>query len=669
MSGSGGNDNFKELSERAKFLRSELARHNRLYYDLDAPEIEDSEYDALSVELRRLEELYPQLASVDSPTVRVGGEAQSKFSPVEHQMRMESLQDVFSHGEVVDFCQKILEDFPDAEFDIEPKIDGLSVSLEYRNGVLTRGSTRGDGDVGEDVTENLMTIASIPHRFDNAPTYIEVRGEVYMPREVFARLNEEQEQNGQKTFKNPRNAAAGSLRQKDAAITAKRKLDIFIFNVQQAEGISFDSHSQSLDYLAECGFPVCPSYPVHHNIDDIISEIDAIGERRHGLAFDTDGAVVKVNSLEIRRKLGSTAKYPKWAVAYKYPPEQAETTVLDIEITVGRTGVLTPTGVFEPVTLAGTTVSRASLHNADYIASKDVRIGDRVVLRKAGEIIPEVIAVTSHGEHSEPYKMPEICPSCGERVYRLEDEAALRCINLRCPAQLLRNVIHFASRDAMDIEGLGSAVAEQLIDKGLISSPLDIYNLTAEQLVTLDKFGEVSARKLIESINKSKQNELYRLIFAMGIRHIGVSASKLLSGNYHSLDAVFAASAEDMSQIDGFGSVMAETVADFCRLESSIAMLEKIKQYGLNTIDEQAEQQSTKLEGITFVITGTLPNMSRNEAAQLIEANGGKVSGSVSKKTGMLLAGENAGSKLDKATALGIKVITEQQLIDMLGDD
>lgn len=658
---------FEEASARVEWLRAEIQRNNTLYYDKDEPELEDSQYDALTRELRSLEELFPQLVTEDSPTQNVGGHAAlSKFSPVEHIVRMESLQDVFSHSEVEDFCRTVLSEYPDAEFDVEPKIDGLSVSIEYTDGILTRGSTRGDGNVGEDITENIMTIRSIPHRIENAPAFLEVRGEVYMPRESFAELNRHQEAAGEKTFKNPRNAAAGSLRQKDPSITASRNLDIFVFNLQQVRGLEFSTHAETLDYLAQCGFPVSPRYEVFHNVVDIMSEIDKIGESRSSLAYDTDGAVVKVNSLAMRRELGSTAKYPKWAVAFKYPPEQAETTLLDIEITVGRTGVLTPTAVFEPVFLAGTTVSRASLHNEEYIQSKGLSIGDRIVVRKAGEIIPEVIAVTKHQEGTDIYSMPRVCPSCGETVFKLDDEAALRCVNLRCPAQLLQNIVHFASRDAMDIEGLGPAVAEQLVVRELIRSPLDIYELTAEDLRQLDKFGEVSANNLIAAIERSKSNELYRLIAALGIRHIGVASAKLLCEKYHSLEDIAAAPLEELSLIEGFGETMAQSVVDYFAVKSSADLLQRIADYGINTHAEEKAPAGTSLDGISFVITGTLPGMSRTEAAELITANGGKVMSSVSKKTGILLAGENAGSKLEKAQTLGIRIISEAELLEMI---
>ena len=660
--------NINEARTEILKLRELISYHNNLYYMEDNPELEDSEYDELSRRLRALEKEFPQLADASSPSVNVGGEALAKFSPVSHSVRMESLQDVFSKDEVYEFCQRIKEDFPDAKFVVEPKIDGLSVSLEYRNGKFVRGSTRGDGDVGEDVTDNLMTVRSIPKTIENAPEFLEVRGEVYMPRKAFAALNSQQESEGKKTFKNPRNAAAGSLRQKDSAITAQRMLDIFVFNIQQVQGIEFGSHFESLNYLSGIGFPVATPHELYDTVDEVIDQIDSIGENRKGLEYDTDGAVVKVDSFEMRRSLGSTAKYPKWAVAFKYPPEQAETTVLDIEIAVGRTGILTPTGVFEPVMLSGTTVSRASLHNQDYISLKDIRIGDRVYLRKAGEIIPEVVSVAKRGD-GQPYLMPSVCPSCGEPVTRFENEAALRCVNVNCPAQTLRRIIHFASRDAMDIEGLGPSVAELLVNEELISSPVDLYSLKAEQIEVLEGMGEVSAQNLIASIDASRNRELYRFIYSLGIRHIGVAASKLLANEFKSIDALAAATCDQMSSIYGFGNIMAASTADFFAMESTKELIEAFRQAGINpTVEEDVGTSEKKLSGMTVVITGTLPTLSRTQASELIEANGGKVSSSVSKKTSLVLAGEAAGSKLDKANSLGIKVITEEELHNMIND-
>ena len=644
-------------TERIRHLRALIEYHSNAYYNADEPEIEDDEYDALMRELRGLEE--------NSPTVKVGGAASSKFASVEHIVAMQSLRDVFGMDEVEQFCR----DYPDAEFVVEKKIDGLSVSLEYTNGVFSRGSTRGDGRVGEDITENLMTISSIPHRIKTEARFLEVRGEVYMPRKTFAALNQSQEENGLKTFKNPRNAAAGSLRQKDAAITASRGLDIFVFNVQQAEGIEFETHSQSLAYLEECGFPVSPEYTVASGYDEVAAAIEAIGSQRGTLEYDIDGAVIKINSLSLRNAAGVTSKFPKWAVAFKYPPEQKETVLRDIEVTVGRTGVLTPTGVFDPVLLAGTSVSRASLHNQDYITQKDIRIGDTVVLRKAGEIIPEVVSVAVHGD-GKPYLLPEVCPSCGEKVFRLEDEAALRCLNPDCPAQLVRNIIHFASRDAMDIEGMGPAVIEQLISTGKIHSPADIYSLTEDDVASLERMGKKSAQNLIAAVERSKSNDLYKLIFALGIRHIGESASRLLAGRFGTMQALMEASAESFAAIDGFGEIMAEAVVDFFSTGHAKELIRRLAACGVNMTAQTGggEDSSDRLQGLTFVITGTLEGMTRDEAKALIIANGGKVSGSVSKKTSCLLAGENPGSKLTKAEELGVKVISLGELEEMLGD-
>ena len=652
-----------KITERIHQLRQLIEYHSNAYYNLDTPEIEDDEYDALMRELRELEEKYPALRDSNSPTVKVGGAASSKFASVEHSVAMQSLRDVFDMDEVRQFCA----DFPGEEFVVEKKIDGLSVSLEYADGVLTRGSTRGDGRVGEDITENLLTIASIPHRIKTDARFLEVRGEVYMPRRTFATLNQSQEENGLKTFKNPRNAAAGSLRQKDAAVTASRGLDIFVFNVQQVSGMEFETHAGSLEYLSECGFPVSPEFTVASDYGEVAAAIEAIGSQRGTLEYDIDGAVIKINSLRRRESAGVTSKFPKWAVAFKYPPEQKETVLRDIEVTVGRTGVLTPTGIFDPVLLAGTSVSRASLHNQDYISQKDIRIGDTVVLRKAGEIIPEVVSVAAHGD-GEPYMLPEVCPSCGEKVFRLEDEAALRCLNPDCPAQLVRNIIHFASRDAMDIEGMGPAVIEQLIAAGRIQSPADIYLLKEEDIASLDRMGKKSAGNLIASIERSKSNDLYKLIFSLGIRHIGESASRLLAGRFGSMQTLMEANSDSFAEIDGFGEVMAESVVDFFSTSHAKELIRRFEQLGVNMTAQESGQENTshKLEGLTFVITGTLEGMTRDEAKALIIANGGKASGSVSKKTSFLLAGENPGSKLTKAEELGVKVISLEELRQML---
>lgn len=656
----------EKVTERIKKLRELIEYHSNAYYNLDSPEIEDDEYDALMRELRELEQKYPELRDSNSPTVRVGGAASAKFASVVHEVAMQSLRDVFEMEEVEQFCA----DFPGAEFVVEKKIDGLSVSLEYTDGVLTRGSTRGDGRVGEDITENLMTISSIPHRIKTEADFLEVRGEVYMPRKTFAVLNQSQEENGLKTFKNPRNAAAGSLRQKDASITAARGLDIFVFNVQQVSGIAFESHSQSLAYLRECGFPVSPEFTVASGYEEVAAAIEKIGTQRGVLAYDIDGAVIKVDNLKLRQEAGVTSKFPKWAVAFKYPPEQKETVLRDIEVTVGRTGVLTPTGVFDPVLLAGTSVSRASLHNQDYITQKDIRIGDTVVLRKAGEIIPEVVSVAAHGQ-GEPYLLPEVCPSCGEKVFRLEDEAALRCLNPDCPAQLLRNMIHFASRDAMDIEGMGPAVIEQLISNEKIKSPADIYGLAEADISSLERMGKKSAQNLIAAIERSKENDLYRLIYALGIRHIGESASRLLADRFGGMEALMNASSEEFASIEGFGEIMAESVRDYFSTEHAKELVQRLAVCGVNMTNLGGNggnpASSGSLEGLTFVITGTLEGMTRDEAKALIIANGGKATGSVSKKTSYLLAGENPGSKLTKAEELGVKVLSLDELREMIG--
>ncbi len=656
---------LKDAYKRAQELREQIEYHNDRYYNQDDPEIEDFEYDALTRELKKLEKEFPQIISEDSPTQKVGGSAQGKFSEVQHAVKMESLQDVFDKEEVISFVRGIKEQFPEAEFVVEQKIDGLSVSLEYRNGEFVRGSTRGNGVVGEDVTENLRVIADIPDVIVGAPEFLEVRGEVYMPRSAFENLNEQQAKAGGKLFKNPRNAAAGSLRQKDSEITKSRNLSIFVFNIQQAEGVEFESHKASLDWLSERGFPVSPRRNLSNTAEEIIAEIDEIGEERVGLEYDTDGAVVKVDSLTMRRTIGSTSKTPKWAVAFKFPPEQKETTLLDIEITVGRTGVLTPTGIFDPVLLAGTTVARASLHNADYIAQKDIRIGDRVLIRKAGEIIPEVVSVVAHSENGQPYEYPDVCPSCGEKVVKDEKETAVRCLNPSCPAQFLRNVIHFASREAMDIEGMGEAVCEQLADCGLVKTAADIYALTEDDISSLERMGKKSAQNLINAINKSKENDLSSLIFAFGIRNIGKTASSALAKRFGTLDGLMEATAEEIQSEDGFGAVMAESIVEFFSRDSSQELIFRLKGYGVNMTSQAEENTDNRFEGMTFVLTGTLETMTRQEGEALVASLGGKAASSVSKKTSYVVAGENAGSKLTKAQTLGIPVLTEAEFIEM----
>lgn len=654
-----------DAQKRVAELTGIIEYHNNLYYNQDEPEISDFEYDMLLRELEDLEAEFPDLKLPDSPTNKVGGSAGAKFSPVTHAVVMESLHDSFSHDELRDFDRKVREVVPDVKYVVEPKFDGLSVSLEYRNGVFVRGSTRGDGTTGEDVTDNLMTIRSLPKRLKDAPEYLEVRGEVYMSFESFEALVKRQEENEEKPAKNPRNAAAGSLRQKNAKITAERKLDIFVFNIQQVEGATLTSHEQGLNFLKKLGFPTA-FYNVYDNIEDVITQIEVIGDRRGEYDYAIDGAVVKVDDFSARELLGSTAKYPKWAEAYKYPPEEKPTKLLDIEINVGRTGVLTPVGIFEPVLLAGTTVSRATLHNRDFIVERGINIGDTVLIRKAGEIIPEVLSVVERGgAETECYQFPTVCPSCGSPVSQ-DDEAAIRCTNTDCPAQLMRHLIHFVSRDAMDIDGLGPAVLEQLSNGGLVKSPADLYRLTAQDISALDRKAEKSANNLIAAIEKSKQNELYRLIFALGIRNIGLKAAKLLCENFVTVDDIMNAKAEDFAKIEGFGAIMAQSLENYFALESTHELIDQLKALGLEMKPSEQKQQGGVFEGKTFVLTGTLPTMKRSEAAKLIEQNGGKTSSSVSKKTSYVVAGEEAGSKLTKAQTLGITILTEEELLAMI---
>lgn len=655
---------LKQAEERAKSLREEIMRHNHNYYDLDSPTIEDDQYDALMRELKAIEAEYPSLLTADSPTQRVGGTASSTFEKVAHSVQMGSLRDVFSTAEVEDFVQKSIEQGA-KEFSVELKIDGLSVSLEYENGVFVRGSTRGDGFVGEDITANLKTIRSIPLKLKEPLPLIEVRGEVYMPRKSFAELCARQEENGEPMPKNPRNAAAGSLRQKDSSITASRKLDIFCFNVQRIEGKSFATHSESIEYLSSLGFNVIPELRVCNSAIDVLERIKQIGEMRRSLPFDIDGAVIKVNDIALRDEIGSTSKTPKWAVAFKYPPEEKETTLNAIEINVGRTGALTPVAIFDPVQLAGTTVSRAILHNQDNITDKDIRVGDRIVVRKAGDIIPEVVRSASHADGAQPYYIPDRCPVCGTLAVRDNDEAVIRCQNIDCPAQLLRSIEHFASRGAMNIDGLGEAIVEQLVSANLVKTVADLYCLDVQTLETLERFGRKSAENLVASIEKSKSSGLDRLLFALGIRGIGQRSAVQLCEHFGSLEKILAASEEDIAAIDGFGDVLAKSV--FCGLREPhrAALIERLKSIGLN-MEYSAKKQSDKLSGKTFVITGTLPTLKRDEAKGIIEAHGGKCSGSVSKKTSFVLAGEEAGSKLVKANELGITVISEEELMKML---
>lgn len=657
---------INEAKTRLSELKAVIEKANRNYYDLDAPTLEDDEYDALMRELRGIEQQFPELLTEDSPSQRVGGTAQSSFEKVRHEVQMGSLQDVFSVEEVRDFVTRVKEEGAN-EFTVEPKIDGLSVSLVYENGVFTLGSTRGDGFVGEDITPNLKTIRSIPLNIPGELPLLEVRGEVYMPKKSFGELCELQEKNGEPLPKNPRNAAAGSLRQKDSKVTASRKLDIFCFNIQRVVGKEFKTHSESLEFIKNTGFRVIPDIKVCHTADEIIERINEIGQMRQSLPFDIDGAVVKVNDLALRNEIGATSKVPKWAVAFKYPPEEKETTLRTIEINVGRTGALTPVAIFDPVQLAGTSVARAVLHNQDFITERDVRVGDRIIVRKAGDIIPEVVKSVGHADNSEPYFIPDKCPVCGAAAVRDEDEAVIRCQNPDCPAQLLRSLEHFASRGAMNIDGLGEAVVEQLVNADLVHTVADLYTLDLLKLTALERFGTKSAENLLKAIENSKKNEPDRLIFALGIRGIGQKAATLLCQKFGDVDSIMAASAEDIAAIDGFGEILAQSVYNAMREPHRVKLIERLKELGLN-MTYSSQQISDKLNGLTFVLTGTLPTLKRDEAKAMIEQRGGKVSGSVSKKTSYVVAGEEAGSKLTKANELGIAVLTEEQFLNMINE-
>lgn len=653
--------------EQITALREALRYHNDKYYNQDAPEISDYEYDMMQRELRALEAAHPEYADADSPTQRVGGTASGRFSKVTHAYPLESLQDVFSFDELSEFYSRVEGAVGQAEYVVEYKIDGLSVALEYVDGAFVRGATRGDGQVGEDVTANLKTVKDIPQHLENAPPHLIVRGEVYMKKSVFDALNAELELHEKPLLANPRNAAAGSLRQKDSRITKERRLSIFCFNIQNTDELPITSHTDSLNYLKQLGFPVSPRYPVYTDPADVQREIENIGETRGELDFDIDGAVVKVNSFAQRETLGSTAKFPRWAAAYKYPPEVKQTLLKDIIISVGRTGVLTPNAVLEPVRLAGTTVSRATLHNRDFIRQLDVRVGDTVSVRKAGEIIPEIIGVDmdKRPADAQPYEMPKFCPVCGAPVFDDEEEAAIRCTGAACPAQLLRNLMHFASRDAMDIDGCGEGNLQKLIDAGLVKSAADLYGLTAEQLLPLGKKVDIWANNLIRGIEASKTRDLSRLLFAFGIRHVGQKAGKILSNHFGSLDALLAAPVEEMTEIRDIGQTTAESIAAWRALDQSKTLIEKLRAAGVNFIGEKTAK-SDLLAGKTIVATGSLTLYTRKEINDLIENLGGKAAGSVSKKTSYVVAGENAGSKLQKAAELGIPVLTEEEFKNMI---
>lgn len=657
----------EQIKSEYEQLCKQAEQHNFNYYVLDDPTIEDDEYDRLMRRIKEIEAENPEIVSESSPTQHVGGYAINTFEKVTHEVQMGSLQDVFSKGELYEFDERVKKAVGKAVYCVEPKIDGLSVSLEYKDGIFTRGSTRGDGFVGEDITKNLKTIKSIPMVLREKIPFIEVRGEVYMPKADFEKLVRKQLENDEQPAKNPRNAAAGSLRQKDSRVTASRGLDIFVFNLQRIEGRELTCHSESLDYMKSLGFNVIDGYKTFDNIEDAVSRIMKIGENRQSYSYDIDGAVIKVDDFELRNELGSTAKVPKWAVAFKYPPEEKETKLLDIEINVGRTGALTPVAVFEPVWLAGTTVSRAVLHNQDYIDSKDIRIGDIIAVRKAGDIIPEVVRSVSHAENSEPFVIPHICPVCHGKAERAEDEAVIRCVNIDCPAQLLKNIEHFASRPAMNIDGLGEAVVKQLVENRLISTVADLYSLQQQDLEMLPGFAKVSASKLIANIENSKTNSPDRLLFALGIKGIGQKNAQLLMKHFGSIEKLSETSSEEISAVENFGDILANNIFTALHEPHMTELIERLKSYGVNTV-YQSDVKSDKLAGLTFVITGTLPDMTRDEAKTLIEQNGGKCSGSVSKKTSYVLAGEEAGSKLTKAQQLGVTVISQQQLIEMIGE-
>ena len=653
-----------EAKERIRELTDLLNDANTKYYVLDAPEMADFEYDRLMRELEELEAQHPDLALPESPTKRVGGEALSQFEKVQHTVPLMSLQDVFSVEELQEFLEKMKEAYPSAEFSVEPKIDGLSVALEYENGVFVRGATRGDGQVGEDVTENLKTIRSIPMTIPDAPARLIVRGEVFMPKSVFHQLNEEREAEGKPLFANPRNAAAGSLRQLDPKIAARRKLDILIFNVQMAEGVEFASHEESLKYLKERKFKVVGA-KFYTDAQKVIARIDQINDTRESFTFDIDGAVVKVNDLQQRAALGATAKFPRWAAAYKYPPEIKETVVEDIVIQVGRTGVLTPKAVVRPVRLAGTTVTNATLHNQDFITALGLSIGDTVKIRKAGEIIPEILQVTNHQSGAHVYQIPSICPVCGAKVERDADGAFLRCTGAACPAQLSRALAHFVSRDAMDIDGLGKNIVEALIEKGFVKTPADLYYLTLDEMKQLWSKGDTQAKKLLKAIEESKSRDLSRLIFALGIRQVGAKAGKTLAGHFGNLDALMDASLEELTGVDDVGGITAQNILDWFAQPSAREMIERLRTAGVN-FESQRTVTDARFAGMTFVLTGALTKFTRDQATEQIERFGGKASGSVSKKTTYVVVGENAGSKERKARELGIPILSEDDFLNMI---
>ncbi len=657
-------DELKQIEQ----LRKTLDEHNYRYYVLDDPTISDFEYDKLLRQLEELEAAHPEAVTPDSPTQRVGGKALDSFQQVVHRVPLQSLQDVFSPEELADFDRRMRESVDQVEYLLEPKVDGLSVALEYENGLFVRGATRGDGQVGEDVTENLRTIKSIPLKLEGAPPTLIVRGEVYMPRKMFQKLNEERELTGEALFANPRNAAAGSMRQLDPKVAAARGLDIVLFNIQYVEGMEFATDSDSLDWLKSLRFKVI-DYFKSSQLPEIQERIIQLGDAQERYPFDIDGAVVKLNNITERETLGETAKFPRWAAAYKYPPEQKESVVEQIVVQVGRTGVLTPKAVVRPVRLAGTTVTNATLHNQDYITEKDIRVGDTVLVQKAGEIIPEIVSVVlaKRPEGTQPYQFPSVCPVCGAPVVRDEDGAHIRCTGAECPAQLLRNLIHFASRDAMDIEGLGPAVVKSLVEAGMVRTPGDLYHLDRKQVAQLDRMGAKSADNLLAAIERSKGNDLSRLLFAFGIRQVGQKAGKILAARFGSLDALAAASEEELTAIDDIGAITAHNLTQWFAAPQSQHLISVLREAGVN-MTSLAPTVGDRLAGLTFVLTGELSSYSRKEAGAKLEAQRAKVSGSVSKKTTCVVAGEAAGSKLRKAQELGVPVLSEEQFLALIGE-
>ena len=658
-----------DIKKRVKELTELLNYHNKKYYVDDAPEISDFEFDEMLRELEEIEEKYPELKNPNSPTMRVGGEAVTGFETVVHTIPMQSLQKAFSDDEIRAFDKRVREVIDSPTYVVEHKIDGLSVSIEYVNGELVRGSTRGDGNTGEDVTQNIKTIRSVPMKLKDPVAYLEVRGEVFISQKKFEEINAELEALEQPLFANPRNAAAGSLRQLNPKIAAKRGLDIFVFNIQQVEGVTISSHSEGLKFLKEQGFKTILNDKEYSTIDEVLEKIHEIGEERGELYFGIDGAVVKVNSFNSRNELGVTTKFPKWAIAYKYPAEKQKTVIRDIRLQIGRTGVLTPLAVLDTVRIAGSNVSRATLHNADYIKEKDIRIGDTVVIEKAGDIIPAVVEVVAGNRTGEEkvFEMPSHCPECGALVVREEGEAAYRCTGIKCPAQRYRNIVHFVSRQAMDIDGLGPSIIEQMLQRNMIETAADLYYLEPEEIAQMDKMGKKSAENLMKQLEKSKTNPLNRLINAFGIRHIGEKAAKVLAKEYKTLDALRNATVEELTGIDDIGGIMAESVVEFFGEPQNIEFIKKLENAGVNCIDDSDENSvDDRFKGKTFVLTGTLSKYKRSEAAAIIESMGGKSSSSVSKKTSYVLAGEDAGSKLDKAVKLGIPVISEEEFERMI---